>query len=179
MLALLLESRHPSYEESWISININFIRWVILVIRALYYCPQTKFGQANIFSSMFQEFCSRGRGVVVSQHALQQVSWEWYPSMPCRWYSRVPCRSLRGLSRPTPRREVEGSGQGVSRPTLVDIFRPTPGECESQRVLRQTPLPTMDGYCCRWYASYWNAFLFCTRFKVRSSLHKIQKKSHI
>ena len=34
----------------------------------------------------------------------------WYPSMHCRWYPSMPCsRSWGG---------VEGSGQGVSRPTL-------------------------------------------------------------
>ena len=140
MLALLLESRHLLLRGILDLNQHKFIRWVILVIRALYYCPQTKFGQANIFSSMFQEFCSRGRGVVVSQHALQQVSWGWYPSMPCRWYPMVPCRSLGGLQAHT-RGEVEGPGQGVSRPTLVDVFRPTPWECESQHVLRQTPPP--------------------------------------
>ena len=51
--------------------------------------------------------CSRSPGRVVSQHALQQVSW--------------------GVSRPTPRGEVEGSGQGgVSRPTPRGVSRPTP-----------------------------------------------------
>ena len=30
----------------------------------------------------------------------------------------------------------------------------------SEHALRQTPLPTADGYCCGRYASYWNAFLF-------------------
>ena len=48
------------------------------------------------------------------------------PSMQCRWYPSIPCRSSGGVvsqhalqvSRPKPRREVEGSGWGgVSRPT--------------------------------------------------------------
>ena len=30
-------------------------------------------GQGNIFSSVCQEFCTRGEGMVVSQHALQVV----------------------------------------------------------------------------------------------------------
>ena len=37
--------------------------------------------------------------------------------------------------------------------------------CVSQHALRQTPPPLLaDGYCCGRYASYWNAFLYLTRF---------------
>ena len=35
----------------------------------------------------------------------------------------------------------------------------------SQHALRQTP-PPADGYCCRWYASYWNAFLLPAAMKL-------------
>ena len=53
---------------------------------------------------------------VVSQHALQQVlGWGgWYPSMPCRFPGPYPRGKLRGsgqgkgVSRPTPKGEVEG-----------------------------------------------------------------------
>ena len=73
------------------------------------------------------------------------------------------------FSRPTPGGGVEGSGLGgVSKPTPWGglqahtlgglqahawgrVSRPTPGGC--------IPDPP-DGYCCGWYASYWNAFLF-------------------
>ena len=58
--------------------------------------PATKLGQGNIFRSVFQEFCSREEGV--SQHVLQ-------------------------VSRPAPREEVEGSGQG-------DLQANTQGEVE-------------------------------------------------
>ena len=62
----------------------------------------------------------------------------WYPSMPCRFPGPHSGGRLRGLaggvSRPTPRGEVEGSGWGVSRPTLGDlqahtwgVSRPTAG----------------------------------------------------
>ena len=62
-----------------------------------------------------------------------------------------------GVSRPTPRGEVEGSGRGVSRPTpgggvsrptprgglqahtQGGVSRPTPRGCVSQHALRQTP----------------------------------------
>ena len=120
-----------------------------------FYCPQIKFAKV-----MFIHVCLSTGG--------------WHPSMPCRWYPSMPaglqgvypsmlCRypdphpggSLRGLAggvfRPTPRGEVQGSGQEGS-----------PGPHRgggSQHALRQTPTP--DGYCCGWYASYWNAFLFC------------------
>ena len=36
--------------------------------------PATKLGQGNIFRSVCQEFCPRGGGGGVSQHALQVVS---------------------------------------------------------------------------------------------------------
>ena len=105
----------------------------------------------------------------------------WYPSMPCRWYPSMPCRSqewypsmpcrspgphpggslrglARGVSRPTPRGEVEGSGlrgspgphpggnlrglalRGSPGPHLGGVSRLTPSSV-SQHALRQTPQP--------------------------------------
>ena len=88
------------------------------------------------------------------------------------------------VSRPTPRGLPTPGGSptpgGVSSPhpgglqahtwgclqahTWGGISRPTNGGClqahnrgVSQHALRQTP---PNGYCCRRYASYWNAFLF-------------------
>ena len=77
--------------------------------------------------------CSRSPGRVISQHALQ-------------------------VSRPTPRGGVEGSGLGGSQAHTEGggFSRPTPGGGFS----RCTP---HDSYCCRRYASYWNAFLFSWR----------------
>ena len=86
----------------------------------------------------------------------------WYPNMPCRFPGPHPGGKLRGLarqvSRPTPNREVKGSGlggcikahtwgfsrptpRGVSRPTLGGgVSRPTPrGGGVSRHALRQTP----------------------------------------
>ena len=89
--------------------------WELFNLSLYYiYHPQTKF--AN-----FMSVC------------LSTGGW-WYPSMPCRWYPSMPWRSPGGVSRPTPRGEVEGSGwgglqaytqggslqahtQGISRPT--------------------------------------------------------------
>ena len=55
-------------------------------------------GQGNIFRSVCQEFCPQG---------------VWYPSMHC---SGIPTclLGIQGVSRPTPRGEAEGSGQGGS-----------------------------------------------------------------
>ena len=61
----------------------------------------------------------------------------WYPSMP----SRFPGPSLGGKLRGLAGGRSPGPHQGGV----------------SQHALRQTPPP--DGYCCRRYASYWNAFL--------------------
>ena len=61
--------------------------------------------------------------------------WGVYPNMPCRFPGPHPGGSLRGLaggvSRPTPRGEVEGSGRGgLQAHTWGDV---------SQHALRQTP----------------------------------------
>ena len=65
------------------------------------------------------------------------------------------------VSRPTPRGEVMGSGQGVSRSTPK-------GGAVSQHALRQTlpPPPQPGGYCSGRYASYWNAFLYYVQTKL-------------
>ena len=104
---------------------------------------------------------SMGVGVCVSQHAFQ-------------------------VSRPTPKGELEGSGQGglqahtlwggskgphlegspgphlgVSRPTPRGVSRPTRGVYPRMHWGRA---PLADGYCCGPYASSWNAFLLYWRF---------------
>ena len=69
----------------------------------------------------------------------------------------------RGVSRPRPRGVCPG---GVSRPRPGCVC-----VCVSQHALRQTPpLPPADGYCCRRYASYWNAFLFSMAAHYRRPL---------
>ena len=102
----------------------------------------------------------------------------WYSSMHC---SRSPGR---GISRPTPRGEVEGSGQrglqahtqgglqvhtwgspgphpgGSPGPHPLGLQAHTQGGV-SQHALRQTQ---SDGYCHGQYASYWNAFLLSIIF---------------
>ena len=58
------------------------------------------------------------------------------------------------VSRPTPRGgEVEGSGRGGG------FSRPTPGGRGCIPACTEA-YPPSDSYCCRQYASYWNAFLF-------------------
>ena len=53
-----------------------------------------------------------------------------------------------GLQAHTQGGEVEGSGLGGLQAHTQGV---------SQHALRQTT--PADGYCCGWYASYWNAFL--------------------
>ena len=124
--------------------------------------PANKVCEGYVFRCICQSFCSQSS---CSQHALQAVS-----------------QHALQVSRPTPRgggsRGVWPGGSpglhpwGVSRPTPGGVSRPTPrgspgphlGGLQantegggSQHALRQTP--AADGYC-RWYTSYWNAFLF-------------------
>ena len=113
--------------------------------------------QGNIFAPVCH---SIHRGVVsqyalhvVSQHALQQVSWG----------GGIPA-CLAGLLAESP--GPHPGGKGVSRPTprgKGSLQARTWGGCASQHAPRQTP-PPVDGYCHRWYASYWNAFLLFSSF---------------
>ena len=67
---------------------------------------------------------------------------------------------------PGPGVEVGGSGRGGGCPG------PHPGG--SQHALRQTPPPPADGYCCKRYSSYWNAFLYY--YKIE---HAKEEKYHL
>ena len=84
-----------------------------------------------------------------------------------------------GVSRPRPRGEVGWSGQGGVQAQAREVVsrpRPRPGGGGGvqaqvrggvQAQARECVYPSMhwgrsppaDGYCCWWYASYWNAFL--------------------
>ena len=114
--------------------------------------------------------CSRSRG---------------YPRMPCRSPGPYPWGKLRGLagggvspgphlgvgvSRPTPRGVSPDPHLGeVSRPPPKGrkrVSSPTPGWSPGPQP-GESPGPHLggipactDGYLCRQYASYWNAFLF-------------------
>ena len=94
-------------------------------------------------------------GVVVSQHGLQVSK----PTL------KGKLRGLGGgVSRPTPRAKLrvwlgflQAHTQGGKLRGLARRGVYSPGGV-SQHALRQTP--PADGYCCGWYASYWNASLF-------------------
>ena len=110
----------------------------------------------------------------------------------CEGYVFTPvCQSFcsQGVSRATPKGEVEGSGQGVGSPGIhlgggwevwpggspgpcpgvglgvwpQGLYRPRPGESISV-CTEVEPSPqkktAADGNYCGLYASYWNAFLF-------------------
>ena len=92
--------------------------------------------------------CLAGLQWNVSQHALQ--------------VSRcTPRGSLRGLAwgRGSLGRHPRGRLRGLAR----GVSRPTPGGC-IPACTEADPLPTSDSYCCGWYASYWNAFLYYNCF---------------
>ena len=97
-----------------------------------YYCPQTKFAKVmflhlSVSHSVHRGVVSEHALQVLSQHALQQVSGGWYPSMPCRFPGPHPRGKLReitqGVSRPTPggvcSRGVPAVGRGVWRPPVT------------------------------------------------------------
>ena len=139
-------------------------------------------------------FCSQGG--VISKHALQVVSqhallvskgWGWYPSMSCRfpgphpggawvvWPGGSPgshpggkSRCLAwGVSRPTPGVKLRGLALGRSPgPHLGDLQAHTQAGLQPHTWRGCIPACTADSYCCRWYASYWNAFLFSEIFTI-------------
>ena len=123
--------------------------------------PATKLGQGNIFRSVCQEFCSQGEGVSrLTPGGMLGGSGRGDPGSHLAgcWGSGW------GVSRPTPKGDVGGSGWGSVQAHSWEC--PGPGRgIESQHALRQTPSPA-DGYCCRQYASYWNAFLLFNSFRV-------------
>ena len=83
----------------------------------------------------------------------------WYPSMPCRSPGLHPRGKLRGLAwgglQAHTQEGLQAHTWGISRPTL--------GGYPSMHWGRHPPA---DGYCCRWYASSWNAFLFSNWFSL-------------
>ena len=50
--------------------------------------------------------------------------------------------------------KAQAQAQGISRPRPRGVYIPAYTEADTA-----TPPPPADGYCCIWYASYWNAFL--------------------
>ena len=148
---------------------------LLLAIQELcpFYRPQTVFLHVSVSHSV-----QSGAGVsqhalqVVSQHALQVSRGRGCVSQLALQVSRpTPGEGLRalarGVSRPTPRREVEGSGQseGLQAHSLGSVqahtwgdSRPTPRRY-IPACTEADSLPPADGYCCAWYASYWNVFL--------------------
>ena len=119
--------------------------------------------------------CCRSQVGVVSQHALQV-------SRPIPGGKLRGLASGRGVSRPTPKGEVEGSGLGslqahplgslqahtggLSRPTLGVSPGPQLGGLQAHTwggVSWPTPRGCIPAYCGR-YASYWNVFLQFSMF---------------
>ena len=116
---------------------------VARLMNAIFTARKRSLGQGNIFRSACQEFCPRGRGVLVSQHALQvsRGVGGGYPSMPCRSAGPHPRGKLRGLAwggspGPHPGGKLMGLAWrgplgphlgGVARPTPRGVSRPAPG----------------------------------------------------
>ena len=70
-----------------------------------------------------------------------------------------------GLSRPTPKGEVEGNQvQAHTQGGNCGGSGPGPHPRGKLRGIWSSPPPPPDGYCCGRYASYWNAFFFSCSF---------------
>ena len=142
-------------------------------------------GQGNIFTSVCQEFCSRGEGVL-SQHAFSSGSGggaegAMAPPSPVKishkkdGHWRRPHRFH--VSQPPLTQPLDPllALQVVSQHALQQVSRGVPaaegclllggsaagGVSAPRGCLVETP---RDGYCCGRYASYWNAFLLISLF---------------
>ena len=75
----------------------------------------------------------------------------------CPWGGGGVC--LSACSDTTPPRADTPERQTPPQKQTPPGSRHPPGK---QTPPEQTPPPPRYGHCCGWYASYWNAFLFCT-----------------
>ena len=148
----------------------QLINFMYIIYQKEFLPPANEVCEGYVFTRVCQSFCSGG----VSQHALQVVSQHVsrgvYPSMPYRFPGPHPGRSLRGL--PRGREGSPGPHPGVSRPTPGGSPGPHPGGTLGPHPWGCIPActeadPPAEGYCCRQYASYWNAFLFRFRLVIK------------
>ena len=94
----------------------------------------------EVFACDFYRLQRSCEGYVFTRVCQSFCSWGvCYPNMHCRWYPTMPCN--RGVCLGGLLQWVCSQGGAFSR-----------GGCGDP--------PKADGYCCRWYASYWNAFLW-------------------
>ena len=105
---------------------------------------------------------------VVSQHALQFSRGGGIPTclagLQAHTQGKVEGSGQGGFQFHT-QGQVEGSGLGVSRPTLVGgSLGPHLGGIPA---CTEAEPPTVDGYCCGQYASYWNVFLLLQKFTIQ------------
>ena len=159
---------HPSHSACWDMVN----KWAVHIPLECILVTARKWslGQGNIFSSMCQEFCPQGEGW-----------WWWYPSMPCSRGGGIPA-CLAGFQAHTQgglQAHTQGETWGVwpgglqahtwgclQAHTWGGLQAHTQGgglQAHTQGVypsMHWGRPPPPDGYCCRRYASYWNAFLF-------------------
>ena len=89
------------------------------------------------------------RGVCVQAHTQQGGQDQHLGGCPGPHPAGWPRPTPGGCLGPDPRGRLGGLARGVCVQAQGGV---------SQHALGQTPLPA-DGYCCGWYASYWNAFL--------------------
>ena len=131
-------------------------------------------GQGNIFRSMCQDFCPQGEGVVsqhalqvVSQHALQVSRGGGIPAC----LAHLQAHTQGGSWGVWPGGGSPGPHPGGLHAHTWGVSRPKLREGVSQQVLRQTP-PSRQLPLLKWYASYWNAFLFVeTSKEVIATVH--------
>ena len=113
----------------------------------IYYRIQTKLRKFNIFTPVFQSFCSQ-MGVVggcLPQCMLEYTTLLWVDTP----WGRCP---------PWADNSPGQTPHGQTSPHWADT--PLPGRHSPGQTPPLADTPPADGYCCGRYASYWNAFLF-------------------
>ena len=124
-----------------------------------FYRPQMKLRKGNVFRPVCQSFCSHGGGLPqctpLGRHPPgRHPQVDTPPGQTC-----PPAQCMLGYTPPrqtspadTPR-QTHPLGRHAPLPSACWDTRPLPSACCDSH-----------GYCCRWYASYWNAFLFYDLF---------------
>ena len=128
-----------------------FLRMAIITAR------KRSLGQGNIFTSVCQEFCSRGGclllGGCLVRGGLVLGGAVWFRGeVPAPRGCLVGGVLVRGAQTPHSRGKLRG--------------------------IRPSPPPPPDGYCCGRYASYWNAFLFSLVYTTTVTRQLIKNKRY-
>ena len=157
------------------------IRKVCLYV-IIHYRPQTKVREGYVFTRGCDSVHRGGGGGIpaciadLQAHTQGKVAGSGLGGWFLAW--GVLQAHNQGVSRPTPR-GCPGQQQGDLQAHTWVVSRPTPGCLQAHTwgipACTEVDTPPTDGYCCRQYASYWNAFLFSSFLFSNIYMYNLKK----